>query len=66
DAVITRFNLQFQADAGANIVSVAMGAKRLGEDLFLCSTEPGSSEEEVRKAAQACQSLIRAKTAPTP
>ncbi len=39
-----------------------LGAKRLGKDLFLCSTAPGSGEEEVKAAAAACSGLERTGT----
>ncbi|MDQ3264719.1 MAG: hypothetical protein M3Y59_13800 [Myxococcota bacterium] len=41
-----------------------LGAKRLGKDLFLCSTAPGSSEDEVKAAAAACGGLERTGTPP--
>lgn len=34
-----------------------MGAKRVGEDLFLCATLPGASSEEVRLATEACRDI---------
>lgn len=34
-----------------------MGAKRVGEDLFLCATLPGASAEEVRLATEACRDI---------
>lgn len=36
---------------------VFLGAKRVGQDLFLCSTIPGASEGEVREAMGACRGL---------
>jgi hypothetical protein len=36
---------------------VMLGVKRLGHELFLCSSEPGSGEEEVREAQEACKGL---------
>jgi hypothetical protein len=36
---------------------VLLGAKRLGSELFLCASEPGSSAEEVRTALGACQGV---------
>jgi hypothetical protein len=34
-----------------------LGARRIGRELFLCGSEPGSSEEEVSEAAEACRGL---------
>jgi len=34
-----------------------LGAKVLGEDLFLCATLPGASESEVESAARACEGI---------
>ncbi|HVE81615.1 MAG TPA: hypothetical protein VND93_02160 [Myxococcales bacterium] len=34
-----------------------LGAKVLGEDLFLCSTLPGATESEVESAARACEGI---------
>ena len=34
-----------------------LGVRRLGADLFLCSSEPGASEEDVAAAAEACKGL---------
>jgi hypothetical protein len=34
-----------------------LGAKVLGDDLFLCATLPGASESEVESAARACEGL---------
>jgi hypothetical protein len=36
---------------------VLFGARRMGEDLFLCATLPGSSEEEVRAALGTCRDI---------
>ena len=36
---------------------VLLGAKRMGQDLFLCATLPGATEEEVRQARQACSDI---------
>lgn len=33
------------------------GARRLGDDLFLCASEPGAQEEEVARAADACATI---------
>jgi len=41
-----------------------LGAKRLGKDLFLCSTAPGASEDEVKAAAAACGGLERTQQNP--
>ncbi|WP_321549981.1 hypothetical protein [Hyalangium rubrum] len=34
-----------------------LGAKRIGEDLFLCATLPGADTEEVRLATEACRDI---------
>lgn len=34
-----------------------IGARRVGEDLFLCATLPGASGEEVRLATEACRDI---------
>ncbi len=34
-----------------------LGAKRVGEDLFLCASLPGATAEEVRLAAEACRDI---------
>lgn len=34
-----------------------LGAKALGDDLFLCATLPGASESEVESAAKACEGI---------
>ncbi|HLL00506.1 MAG TPA: hypothetical protein VK539_07980 [Myxococcaceae bacterium] len=34
-----------------------LGAKRMGEDLFLCATLPGASIEEVQRATEACRNI---------
>jgi hypothetical protein len=34
-----------------------LGVRRLGRELFLCASEPGSGEEEVSAAAEACRGL---------
>jgi len=34
-----------------------LGAKRMGEDLFLCATLPGASIEEVQLATEACRNI---------
>ncbi|RKH51051.1 hypothetical protein D7X55_33665 [Corallococcus sp. AB049A] len=33
------------------------GARRVGDDLFLCASLPGASTEEVRLATEACRSI---------
>jgi len=37
--------------------SALLGARRVGEDLFLCATLPGASTEEVRLATEACRDI---------
>lgn len=45
-------------DAGAPGSALALfGARRMGEDLFLCASMPGSSEEEVRAALETCRGI---------
>ena len=34
-----------------------LGVKRLGRQLLLCASEPGSSEDEVNSATEACRGL---------
>jgi hypothetical protein len=34
-----------------------LGARRVGDDLFLCATLPGASTEEVRLATEACRDI---------
>ncbi len=34
-----------------------LGAKRIGDDLFLCATLPGANTEEVRLATEACRDI---------
>jgi hypothetical protein len=36
---------------------VMLGAKRVGEDLFLCASLPGAEMEEVRLANEACREI---------
>lgn len=50
--------LSSAADGGATRTTLALlGAKRVANDLFLCSTTPGASEEDVKAAAAACGAL---------
>lgn len=45
-------------DGGLGMHAPAMlGAKRVGEDLFLCATLPGAETEEVRLATEACRDI---------
>ncbi|MBN1204409.1 MAG: hypothetical protein JXB05_05750 [Myxococcaceae bacterium] len=45
-------------DGGAGPhATVMLGARRVGEDLFLCATLPGASAEEVRLATEACREI---------
>jgi hypothetical protein len=37
--------------------SALLGARRVGEDLFLCATLPGASTDEVRLATEACRDI---------
>ena len=34
-----------------------LGARRVGEDLFLCATLPGATPEDVRLATEACRDI---------
>jgi hypothetical protein len=34
-----------------------LGAKRIGEDLFMCATLPGATIEEVQLATEACRDI---------
>jgi len=43
--------------AGAPGEPALLGAKVLGDDLFLCATLPGASESEVESAAKACEGI---------
>lgn len=46
------------ADGGLGPHAPALlGARRVGEDLFLCATLPGASAEEVRLATEACRDI---------
>ncbi len=65
DHVVLRLRLQGAPDAGTrSSVTVALGAKRMGDDVFLCATEPGASEDEIEKAAVACAGISLAPQAP--
>lgn len=45
-------------DAGAPGSALALlGARRIGEDLFLCASMPGASDEEVRAALETCRGI---------
>lgn len=43
--------------AGAPGEPALLGAKVLGDDLFLCATLPGASESEVESATRACEGI---------
>lgn len=47
---------RFEPDAGP-ATHALVGAKRVGEDLFLCASLPGASEQELTLAAEACLGL---------
>lgn len=53
--------LEERRDAGVDLA--LLGLKRVGGNLFLCSTAPGSSEDEVKAAAAACGALAYADAA---
>ncbi len=40
-----------------------LGARRVGDDLFLCATLPGASAEDVRLATEACRDIQAQATA---
>ena len=35
-----------------------LGARRLGDDLFLCATLPGANSEDVRLSTEACRNIL--------
>ncbi|ADO76093.1 hypothetical protein [Stigmatella aurantiaca] len=46
------------ADGGVGMHAPTMlGAKRVGEDLFLCASLPGAETEEVRLSTEACREI---------
>ncbi|AGC49381.1 putative lipoprotein [Myxococcus stipitatus DSM 14675] len=46
------------ADGGVGLQSPALfGARRVGDDLFLCATLSGASAEDVRLATEACRDI---------
>nr|WP_217439465.1 MULTISPECIES: hypothetical protein [unclassified Myxococcus] len=46
------------ADGGIGLQAPALfGARRVGNDLFLCATLPGASPEDVRLATEACREI---------
>ncbi|MDC0711734.1 hypothetical protein POL68_24915 [Stigmatella sp. ncwal1] len=46
------------ADGGVGMhAPVMLGAKRVGDDLFLCASLPGAETEEVRLATEACREI---------
>ena len=46
------------ADGGVGAEApVFFGARRVGDDLFLCASLPGASAEEVRLATEACRTI---------
>ncbi len=58
--VVLRLRLRRALDGGVKTLPLAIGAKRMGADLYLCATEPGATESEVEKAAAACAGLALA------
>lgn len=54
-------NVRSAVDGGASSAEwiTLLGATRLGEDVFLCSTVPGATEDEVKASAAACGALSR-------
>jgi hypothetical protein len=55
---ILLYKLSLTRDSGPPAEVLAMaGAKRIGRDLFLCSSVPGASEAEVKQAAEACHQI---------
>lgn len=58
DRALAVLRLTRATDGGAPRTTLALlGAKRVAGDLFLCSTTPGASEEDVKAAAAACGAL---------
>lgn len=53
-AVLLVYRLSLERGPPAHAL---LGAKRIGADLFLCSTSPGASEREVELAAKSCAGL---------
>ena len=46
------------ADGGVGLQTPGFfGARRLGEDLFLCASLPGASPEDVLEATEACRNI---------
>lgn len=56
DRVLWRARLS-SSKAGGRTWTVALGAKRVGDSVFLCATQPGASDAEVKAAAESCQRL---------
>jgi hypothetical protein len=46
-------------DAGPGESLVMLGARRLGEEIFLCASEPGAAPAEVQQALSVCRGLRR-------
>ncbi|WP_426734438.1 hypothetical protein [Myxococcus faecalis] len=47
-----------QGDGGVGAAAPALfGARRVGNDLFLCATLPGATPEDVRLATEACREI---------
>jgi hypothetical protein len=44
-------------DGGSRSTAVMLGAKRIGPDLYLCSTVPGQTLADAQLAASACEGL---------
>lgn len=44
-------------DGGSEELFQLLGAKRIGDDLFLCASIPGAAEDEVKRAARACEDV---------
>lgn len=57
DASIVILTIRGGDAPAAPAVVTLLGAKRVDGDLFLCSSEPGATEVEVRGAAETCRGL---------
>jgi len=56
DFVAVRLELQRLPDGGMGASrDVLLGARRVGNDLYLCATEPGASDPEMDDAQEACR-----------
>lgn len=54
---MVRLSLAGGADGGGGRMRVRLGAKAVGEDLFLCATAPGATDAELEAAERACEGI---------